>query len=120
MSPFDGLKVLVVEDEAILFLLVEDMLTELGCAEAWHATTVDDALALLDERRPDAAMLDVNLRGEPAYSIANRLHEAHIPFVFVTGYGQSGIPGQWSSRPVIQKPFELETLASALRSVLGG
>lgn len=120
MSPFDGLRVLVVEDEAILFLLLEDMLSELGCAEAWHATTVGDALALLDERRPDAAMLDVNLRGEAAYSIASRLDQADIPFVFVTGYGQGGIPGQWSARPVIPKPFELDTLASPLRSVLGG
>lgn len=113
-----GLKILVIEDEVILFLLVEDMLSELGCAEAWHAISVKDALSVLAERRPDAAVLDVNLAGELAFSIAERLDEARIPFVFVTGYGRSGIPDQWASRPVIQKPFELETLASALASVL--
>jgi CheY-like chemotaxis protein len=116
---FAGLKILVIEDEVILFLLIEDMLNELGVAEAWHAVSIRDALAILDGRRPDAVVLDVNLAGEMAYSIANRLHETSIPFVFVTGYGRGGIPQEWAAHPVIEKPFELQTLAAALGSVLG-
>ena len=116
---FAGLKVLVVEDEVILFLLIEDMLSELGVAEAWHAVSIKDALAILDDRRPDAVVLDVNLAGEMAYSIADRLNESSIPFVFVTGYGRGGIPPEWALHPMIEKPFELHTLASALGSVLG-
>lgn len=116
---FAGLKILVIEDEVILFLLIEDMLNELGVAEAWHAVSIRDALAILDDRRPDAAVLDVNLAGEMAYSIANRLDESSIPFVFVTGYGRGGIPQEWAAYPVIEKPFELQTLAASLGSVLG-
>ncbi|WP_119459198.1 response regulator [Rhodospirillaceae bacterium SYSU D60014] len=114
----DGLKILVVEDETIISFLIEDMLQELGCAVVWHAGDVREALALLRDRRPDVAVLDVNLGRELAYPIAAQLDAARIPFIFATGYGRDGIPDEWASRPVIQKPFAIETLAAALDSVL--
>ena len=98
--------------------LIEDMLTDLGCAEIWHAGCVADALNALDARRPDAAVLDVNLVGEVTYAVAERLDADKIPFLFSTGYGQAGILQQWASRPNIQKPFVIETLAAALERAL--
>jgi CheY-like chemotaxis protein len=114
----EGLKVLVVEDETIISMLLEDMLQELGCSGIWHASNVGSAFAILDGHEPDLALLDVNLGGELAYPIATRLGDAGIPFVFTTGYGRAGIPEIWSPTPVIQKPFALSALAKALQSVL--
>ena len=116
--PLSGLKILVVEDETMLFFLAEDMLTELGCAGVLHATRVKDALALLASERPDVAMLDVNLAGEQAYPIAERLAAIDVPFVFATGYGSEGIPPNWASRPVVQKPFTLDMLGRAIGAAL--
>ena len=61
--PLDGLRILVVEDEAMLFFMAEDMLTELGAAHVFHAARLAEAVAFLDSERPDVAMLDVNLAG---------------------------------------------------------
>src|SRR4029079_11014476 len=115
-QPLAGLKVLVVEDEAIISFLIEDMLLSLGCASVMHACAVKQAMIALAEKTPDAAVLDVNLAGEPGYAIAEKLEEGGVPFVFATGYGEAGLPARWRERPVIQKPFTLETLEAALRS----
>ena len=115
----NGLSMLVVEDETIVSLLVEGMLMDLGCDDVWYASSVDEALGILAEHTPDAAVLDVNLGGEPAYPIARRLAEAQVPFVFATGYGASGVHEDWAGRPVLQKPFQTDMLAAALASVLG-
>jgi len=118
-SRLKGLKVLVVEDESIISFLIEDLATELGAAEVWHAASVAAALALLAARRPDAAVLDVNLGGEPAHAVAERLERLAVPFVFATGYGRQGVPPQWTGRPVLQKPFPVDALGEALGAVLG-
>ena len=122
MSSFEaaltGLSVLLVEDEAIVSLLLESMLMDLGCGEIWYAGGVEEALEILAERTPDVAVLDVNLAGEPAYPIARQLAAAAVPFIFATGYGAGGIQEDWAGRPVIQKPFQCETLALALASAL--
>lgn len=115
----NGLSVLVVEDETIVSLLVESMLEDLGCGDVWYASGVQDALDILAKRTPDAAVLDVNLGGEPAYPIARQLAGAAVPFVFATGYGAGGIHEEWTGRPVIQKPFRCEMLACALAAALG-
>ena len=112
-------KILVIEDEAMISLLIEDMLLELGYSTIWLATSVAQALASIAERRPDVAVLDVNLGGERAYPVAERLAELDIPFVFATGYGRFGVDARWSARPVIQKPYNIETLDEALRRALG-
>src|SRR5215207_9565431 len=116
-SRLKGLKVLVVEDESIISFLIEDLATELGAAEVWHAASVA-ALALLAARRPDAAVLDVNLGGEPAHAVAERLESLAVPFVFATGYGRQGVPPQWTGHPVLQKPFPIDALGEALHAVL--
>jgi len=113
-----GLSVLVVEDESIVSMMVENMLTDLGCADVWYASGVSEALEILAERAPDAAVLDVNLAGEQVYPVARRLAAEAIPFIFATGYGASGIEREWGARPVIQKPFHSDALASALATAL--
>jgi CheY-like chemotaxis protein len=115
-EPLAGLNVLVVEDEAIISFLIEDMLLSLGCASVAHAGTVKQAINVLSAQMPDAAVLDVNLAGESGYAVAEKLEEGGIPFVFATGYGETGLPARWRERPVIQKPFTLESLGSALRT----
>ncbi len=118
-SRFEGVRILLVEDETVVSFLIEDMLKELGCANIWHASGVRQAMAILRDRQPDAAVLDVNLAGEPGYPIAEHLESARIPFLFATGYGRHGIPDQWAAKPTIQKPFRYDTLATVLGSLLG-
>ena len=114
----DGLSILIVEDETIISLLLEDMLFSLGCASVWHANGVDEALALLKERRPHAVLLDVNLSGKQAYPVAEQLELQAIPFIFSTGYGASGLPTRWGAKPTVQKPFTLKALEKALSAAL--
>ena len=115
-----GLNILIVEDEAAVSFLVEDMLQDLGCTAVWHASNVREALDILVRHRPDAAVLDVNLRNELAYPVAEKLDTLNIPFIFATGYGRKGIPSNWLIKPVVQKPFDAETLRTALNVVLTG
>jgi CheY-like chemotaxis protein len=112
-----GMSVLVVEDEAIISFLLEDMLGELGASEVRLAGSVAQALSLIDARSPDLAVLDVNLGGERAYPIAERLEGDGVPFVFTTGYGRSGLDPRWAVKTVVQKPFTLLHIADALRGV---
>jgi len=113
-----GCSILVVEDEAILTFLLEDVLRELGCADIRFASGVREALEALATYRPDAAVLDVNLGGELAFPIAARLAAAGIPFVFATGYGPEGIEAAWRSRPLVTKPYEGPALAAKLLAAL--
>jgi CheY-like chemotaxis protein len=115
---FDRLNVLIVEDEAIISFLIEDMLRELGCSVVRNVAGIDEALTALDEERPDVAVLDVNLDGVEVYPVAERLRERGVPFVFTTGYGADGLAPAWAHMPVVQKPFRSEMLARALEAVL--
>jgi CheY-like chemotaxis protein len=114
----DGLCVLVVEDEAIISFLLEDMLGELGATHIRHAANVSSALGFLAERTPDLALLDVNLGGERVYPVAEKLEAAGVTFLFTTGYGRGGIDPRWASKTVVQKPFSIEHMTMALREVL--
>jgi len=118
IPPLAGLEILLIEDESSAAFVVEDMLFNLGAPTVWHAATVAEALALLRDHRPGIAVIDINLAGEPAYPVAERLQAAGIPFVFVTGYSGDGIMRRWSDHPVVQKPFRPTALAAALRAAL--
>src|SRR5436189_5105603 len=104
-TPLKGLRILVVEDEAIVSFLLEDTLLGLGCTDVVLAGRLDAALAHLDKALPDLAVLDVNLGGELVYPVAERLRASGVPFVFTTGYGASGIAAEWKGAPILQKPF---------------
>lgn len=98
--------------------LVEELLKDLGCSSVWLASNPGRALQIVAEQHPDAAVLDVNLGGQPVFPLAERLAAQGVPFIFATGYGRTGIPGRWAATPVIQKPFDAATLGSALEKVL--
>lgn len=115
----NGLRVIVVEDETLLAMLLEDMLAELGCEVLWTAHRVGMALELMAQSAPDAAVLDVNIAGDPVYPVAQALVERDIPFVFATGYGTRGLDDSWRDRPIVQKPFQMEHLSRGLRAALG-
>ena len=114
----DGLCVLVVEDEAIISFLLEDMLAELGAADVRHAGNLVAALSFLETHTPDLAVLDVNLGGERVYPVAEQLEAKGVNFIFTTGYGRGGIEPRWAQRPVVQKPFNVEAMTQALKALV--
>ncbi|HYJ81742.1 MAG TPA: response regulator [Allosphingosinicella sp.] len=111
------LRILVVEDEMLVAMNIEDMLLELGHEVAGLASRLGPALALAGEGRFDAAMLDVNLAGEPSFPVAELLAGRGIPFLFATGYGRAGIEERFRDRPILQKPFRAAELAAALAAL---
>ena len=109
-------RVLVVEDEAMVAMMLEDMLDDLGCAVVGPAASLQKGLELARSAAVDAAVLDVNLAGEKVFPIADVLTERGIPFVFATGYGRAGLREQDTARPVVQKPYSAQDLARTLRA----
>ena len=77
-----------------------------------------EALEAVDHEDYDVAVLDVNLAGERINPVADALSERNVPFLFVTGYGASALPGEYAERPLLHKPFRMAELLGALSSVL--
>jgi CheY-like chemotaxis protein len=112
----NGLRILVVEDEAAISLLLEDMLLDFGCELVGPAARLSSALDIAARETIDLAILDVNVAGEPIYPVAEALAERGVPFVFSTGYGSAGIKDAFRDRPVLQKPFAQHDLKQKLLS----
>ncbi len=110
----NGLRVLVVEDEALVALQIEDMLAGLGCAVVGPASRVAQALQLLNGQQVDAAVLDINIAGELVYPVADELSNRGLPYIFATGYGASGLTEAYRGRPVLEKPFPKRALLQAM------
>jgi CheY-like chemotaxis protein len=106
-----GVRVLIVEDESLVTMLIEDIL---GCQIVGIASDVEDALMKSSEHEFDVAVLDVNLNGSRSFRVAERLSELQVPFVFSTGYGSSGLPAAFRDCPIIVKPFQDQDLREAL------
>jgi CheY-like chemotaxis protein len=115
--PADRRRVLVVEDEIMIRMLLEDMLDDLGYEVAGAAGTIDEALALARDAAVEVAILDVNLNGSPVYPVADALTARKVPFIFSTGYGEQGLPEGYRNCQLLQKPFQLENLERALAMV---
>lgn len=111
-------RVLIVEDEMFVAMLIEDMLSELGHEVAGMASRVSTALPLIDTLDFDLAILDVNLAGEMSFPIADAIARKGLPYLFASGYGRQGIVPAHSHRPVLSKPFSSGDLQSAIRSAL--
>ena len=107
-------RVLILEDEPIIGLALEDMLLALGVADVDHADTLAAADAILAETTVEFAVLDVNIHGQQSYGFAERLKAQAIPFVFATGYGDSGHPETLRATPTLAKPYSLRDLQSAI------
>jgi CheY-like chemotaxis protein len=119
VSELAGLRVLVVEDEASIALMIEDMLQDLGCEIAASVARLGDACAAAATAEIDLAVLDVNLDGQPVFPVARILHERKIPLVFSTGYGAGGLPAEFSGHPVLGKPFSMSSLQQTLALAVG-
>jgi len=113
-------KVLVVEDEMMIAMLIEDMLDEFGCKLVGPATNVPRALELIGKESIDVAVLDLNLDGKDTYAIADALQRKSVPFIFATGYASTGRRQEYGNRPVLQKPFQARDLSTALTEALNG
>lgn len=113
-----GRRVLVVEDDILVMMLIEDVLTSLGCVfEA--ASSVESAMSLLVHRF-DAAVIDVHLAGRESYPIADALAARGIPFLFSTGHNEAGLRSDYRHYPILEKPYSEETLLQKLHSLIEG
>jgi CheY-like chemotaxis protein len=111
-----SMRVLVVEDELMIRMLLQDMLDDLGHTLAGEAGHLDEALTLAQQADFDVAILDVNLGGQPISPVVEVLIARGLPFVFATGYGQRGVPEPYRMIPTLQKPFQTDALALALEA----
>lgn len=110
-----GRRILVVEDESLVAMLLETILSDMGCAVVGPVSNIGDGLqAVAGETALDAALLDVNVAGQEVFPIAEALKARGVPFVFSTGYGESGLPEHWRGHPTVQKPFTDTAIRDAL------
>ena len=114
-ADLEGLCVLVVEDEFLLAMELEALLEQRGCRVLGPVATIDRALAVLDNHRPAAAVLDVNLKGTRATPIAAALQDRRVPFVLVTGYGDGQLnEPELKGQPRLEKPLNRQKLLRTL------
>lgn len=118
--PAKALRILVVEDEVLIRMLFEEMITDLGHVVDGSVGRIDEALKLATQLQCDLAILDVHLNGEEVYPVAEALDQRGIPFIFATGYAGAEIPEKFRGRPTMQKPFQAEGLQAMLQQLSGG
>jgi len=110
----------VVEDEFLVALHLEDLLTAMGHQVVGPANRIDEALDLAHAGEIDFAVLDINLAGTRSFPVADILRERGIPFVFATGYGTDGLVDGYGDQPTLQKPYESGDLEQAIDSAFEG
>ncbi len=113
-------RVLVVEDESMVAMMLEDYLDALGCIVVGSAARLQEALEMARSLELDVAVLDLNLAGEMSYPVAEVLQARGVPVVFATGYGVSGLSGKFQGAPVLSKPYNMVQLETALLGAGGG
>lgn len=112
-SPLAGRRVLVVEDDALISMLLEEMLVDMGADVAGVAATLPEALRLA-ETPADAAIVDVNLSGVSSYPAAERLQARGVPLVFATGNERHAPPPVLAGAPTLAKPYDFAQVEAAL------
>lgn len=118
MVELSGARVLLVEDEGLVALMIEDMLEELGLKVVASAAHVPKACELAARASFDLALLDVNLAGERVFPVARILRDRKIPFLFSTGYGGPPLEEEFRHAPAIGKPFSIDQLKEQLQTIL--
>ena len=111
--------ILLVEDEALIRMMLADMVAELGYRIADEAHDLQSGLALAKSCAFDLAILDVRLGSDSSEPIADVVAGRGMPLIFASGYGIGGIPDSYRDRPVLQKPFQLPQLQATIEKVLG-
>ena len=117
-KPGEPVRILLVEDEALIALMLEDMVEGMGCAVTGLAPRVGLGVTLAESGDFDLAILDVNVAGENVEPVAQALAARGLPFIFATGYGEAGVPLGYRNRPVVAKPFRSEQLEDAIQRAL--
>jgi CheY-like chemotaxis protein len=119
VRPLAGLHILIVEDEMILALDLSDIVSALGCTSAMVAR-IGKGLQLIETQRFAAAVIDLNLGGEPVYPVADELDRRGIPYVIATGYGAGGVLAAYHDHPILSKPYSRRDVETALRKAITG
>ena len=115
-----GCRVLIIEDDVRISMLMQESLLEMGCEVAGNAMLFDDALEMATSRTFDVALLDISLNGELSYPVAQVMQERNQKFVFVTGHVMETLPAPFQGTPVLHKPFGLRDLQKVLRMAQSG
>ena len=110
--------VLLIEDEALIRMMIADMLVELGHSVGGEANDLQSGLLLASTPDVDAAILDIQLGDNSSVPIAEALQSKSVPFAFASGYGADGVPERFRNYPVLQKPFTIEELDRCLATLL--
>ena len=113
-------RILIVEDEPLIAMMLEDFLEALDRELAGVADSVADGLALVEKGGIDAAILDVNLKGESVWPVATALRAKGTPFVLATGGHVDPPPPEFASVPTIEKPYTIDRVTPIIESVLAG
>ena len=116
----EGKRILVVEDEPLVAMLLEEMLLDCGCEVVGPAYSLAQGNRLAEAEPLDAAVLDVNINGELSHGIAEILRTRGVPFAFATGYGSPPSMAADTGAPVLQKPYPADRLEAVLRQLLAG
>lgn len=116
--PLSGRRVLIVEDESMVTMLIEDTLADIGCDIAGTASRLDEAFEKISSLSFDAVILDVNLNGRQTYAVAEMLARKGVPFLFATGYDKLDLPEPFRGVPILAKPFRERDLEEALMAAL--
>jgi len=111
-------RVLVVEDEALIAMLVEDMIHDSGAEMVGPAAKLTDAVDLARNAQADVALLDLNLGGALAYPVADVLRQRGVPIVFTSGYGSAALIQRFQDCPILDKPFDQRSLEQAIGTAL--
>lgn len=114
MSHLAGKRIFVVEDEALVLMMLTDMLEELGLTIAATAGGLDQAVSLARTTDCDLAILDMNLNGRLSYPVGDILQQRHIPFAFATGYGDGMKEAKYAAVPILGKPYDSDQLKQTL------
>ncbi len=120
MTNLSGIRVLVVEDEGAVAMMIEDMLEEFGCIVVASVGQLAKAREVAATAQIDLALLDVNLSGQLVFPVADILQDRRIPFVFSTGYGARVVPSKFSEYAVLAKPFSPVELRQSIVSAVEG
>ena len=116
---FSALRILIVEDEYYLADDLADALRQQGAEVVGPVGTLAEAREMVEHERIDCAILDMNLRGDMAFPVADRLQQAGIPFLIATGYNSASLPDRFSYVPRVEKPFNPSEVTAAIPVVLG-
>ena len=112
-------RLLMVEDEMFVAMLLKDLLTEAGYRVV-SAARLEDAMHLARNETIDGAILDINLHGETVYPLAQHLEENGVPFLFASAYSRNSLPEAFRERTIVQKPYTAHSMMAAVKSMLNG